>query len=272
MSAEIPDHLPTVFSAGETVQFRRPVPDYLPPEGWTYALHLNGALAVLHKDGVADGNAYLVTILPTDSLSTGDYRYLDRVSNATTGEVHNVGSGVVKVEFDLALAAPGACISHAEQTLAIIEQQIEGKLSDDLASYSIGGRIVSKIPIDELKKLRAQNRAEVFRLYNPDKLAPSIEIVFNPLEGTHALRSTWIDVMGFLNDEPPEDRRSRSIVLRITAAERFLLPGSTSESPHPRLVGSDSLRRPGDQGKHEDAPRSRTRTRAEKSRLEPIPF
>ena len=196
MSAELPDQLPKVFSAGETVRFRRYVPEYIPAEGWSYALHLNGALATLHKGGVADGDGYLVTILPADSLPAGEYRFLERVSNATTGEAHNVGSGVVKVELDLALAAPGACISHAERVLAIIEAQIEGKLSDDLASYSIAGRIVSKIPIDELKKLRAQYRAEVFRLYNPGKLAPSIEIVFNPLEDTHDLPPTWVDITG----------------------------------------------------------------------------
>ena len=196
MSAEIPDHLPTVFSAGETVMYRRFADGYLPSDGWTYTLHLNGALAVLHKDGVADGDGYLVTIQPTDSLREGDYCFLERVSNAGTGEAHNVGSGVVNIKLDLALAPAGACISHAERTLSIIEAQIEGKLSDDLASYSIAGRLVSKIPIDELKKLRAQYRAEVFRLYNPGKLAPSIEIVFNPLEDTHDLPSTWVDVTG----------------------------------------------------------------------------
>ena len=196
MSVDVPDNIPRVFSAGETTKFRRFVPDYLPADGWTLSLHLNGALATLHKTAVADGDAYLIAIDPTDTLPAGDYRYLERVSNATTGEACNVGSGVVNVKLDLALAPAGACISHAERTLAIIEAQIEGKLSADLQSYSIAGRIVSKIPIDELKKLRAQYRAEVFRLYNPGKLAPSIEIVFNPLEDTHALPSTWIDVTG----------------------------------------------------------------------------
>ena len=196
MSESIPDHLPKVFSAGETVTFCRYVDGYLPSDGWTFALHLNGSLAVLHKDGVADGDSYTVTILPTDSLPAGDYRFLERVTNPTTNEAHNVGEGVVKVELDLALASPGACISHAERTLAIIEAQIEGKLGDDLASYSIQGRIVSKIPIDELKKLRAQYRAEVYRLYNPGKLGPSVEICFPSVEDAGHLPSTWIDVTG----------------------------------------------------------------------------
>ena len=196
MSVDTPDKLPQVFSAGETVKYRRFVPDYLPSDGWSLSLHLNGALATLHKTGVTDGDGYIVTIDATDTLPAGDYRFLERVSNATTGTAHNVGTGVVNVTLDLALAAPGACISHAERTLAVIEQQIEGKLSDDLASYSIGGRAVVKMEAEELKKLRANYRAEVYRLYNPGRLAPDIEIVFNPLEDTHALPSTWIDVTG----------------------------------------------------------------------------
>ena len=196
MSENVADRLPKVFSAGETVQFRRFVDDYLPADGWAYALHLNGALANLHKDGIADGDGYLVTINPADSLPAGDYRYLERVTNPATGEAHNVGVGVVKIELDLALAAPGACISHAERMLALIEAAIEKKVPDDLKSYSIGGRAVVTMDVDELKKLRAQYRAEVFRLYNPDKLGPSIEITFPPLEDTHNLPSTWIDVTG----------------------------------------------------------------------------
>lgn len=169
-----------IFSAGETVAYRRFVDDFPASDGWMYSLYLTGALTVLAKTGTADGDTFLVTIDPTDVLPPGNYQYLERVTKA--GEAHNVGDGVVSVRLDLATAAAGACVSHAERVLAIIEAQIEGKLSDDLASYSIGGRIVSKIPIDELKKLRAQYRAEVFRLYNPDKLAPSIQVIFNPID------------------------------------------------------------------------------------------
>ena len=202
MSVDVPDKIPVVFSSGETVQYRRFVPDYLPSDGWTFALYLNGLAATLHKDGVADGDGFVVTIDPSDALPAGDYRYLERVSKFDTSvppkviEAHNVGDGVVDVELDLATADSGACVTHAERVLAIIEAQIEGKLSADLASYSIGGRIVSKIPIADLKKLRAQYRAEVFRIYNPGKLAPSIEIVFNPIEDTPSLPSTWVDITG----------------------------------------------------------------------------
>ena len=58
-----------------------------------------------------------------DSLPAGDYRYLERVTNPTTGKLTTSAEGVVKVEINLALAAAGACISHAERVLAIIEAQ-----------------------------------------------------------------------------------------------------------------------------------------------------
>ena len=196
MSVDTPDKLPQVFSAGETVKYRRFVPDYLPSDGWSLSLHLNGALATLHKTGVTDGDGYIVTIDATDTLPAGIYRYMERVTNGTTGEVHRVGSGVVNVEIDLATALAGAMLTHPERMLLLIEAALEEKIPADLQSYSIGGRAIVKYKPDELKKLRAQYRAEVYRLYNPGRLAPDIEIVFNPLEDTHALPSTWIDVTG----------------------------------------------------------------------------
>ena len=88
--AALRTRLPKVFSAGETVEFRRYVDGYPPADGWRYTLHLNGTTAVLHRDGDGyDGKSYLVTIGPTDNLPPGDYRYLERVTNPATGEAHN---------------------------------------------------------------------------------------------------------------------------------------------------------------------------------------
>jgi len=201
MSVDVPDNIPSTFSAGETVKFRRFVPDYLPSDGWKYSVYLNGALATLTKDGVADGDAYLVTILPTDSLPTGDYRFLERVSKFDTDgttllEAHNVGDGVVFVALDLATASAGACISHTERMVALLEAALEEKIPADLQSYSIGGRIVSKIPLPEVKKLLGEYRVKLWQMRNPGRLAPSVEVVFSPLEDTHSLPSTWVDITG----------------------------------------------------------------------------
>src|SRR5271157_4155238 len=59
---------------------------------------------------------------------------------------------------------------------------------------------------------------------------------------------------GFRN-EAREDLRSCSLEARVLAAQCVLLRGSAVEPVHPRLVGGDPVRRPGDQGQHADAPR-----------------
>ena len=87
MSVDVPDNIPRVFSAGETTKFRRFVPDYLPADGWTLSLHLNGALATLHKTAVADGDAYLVTIDPTDTVTLNNVS-LSVLKTAAAADIH----------------------------------------------------------------------------------------------------------------------------------------------------------------------------------------
>lgn len=188
MSAQIPDEAPTIFSAGETVKFRRSFADFPASEGWSYSFHMNGATATLHRDGIANGQAFTVTINPSDALPEGAYRYIERI--AKDGEVHTVGSGVVEVELDLATAPAGATLTHAERTLQVIEKVIEGRLPVDLQQYTIAGRVVTKIPIEQLLRMRGTYKAIVWRQHNPGKLGEVAEVTFSEDFET-SLPPTW---------------------------------------------------------------------------------
>ena len=50
--------------------------------------------------------------------------------------------------------------SHARKVLSAIEAVIEGRASQDQMSYSIAGRSLSRMPIDDLLTLRDRYRAE----------------------------------------------------------------------------------------------------------------
>ncbi len=188
MPAQIPDEVPTMFSAGETVKFRRSFADFPASEGWKYAFHMNGATATLHRDGEVDGEAFTLTINPSDALPEGAYRYIERVEK--DGEVHNVRSGVLEVELDLATAPAGATLTHAERTLQVIEQVIEGRLPVDLQQYTIAGRVVTKIPIEQLLRMRGTYKAIVCRQHNPGKLGEVAEVTFSEVE-ERTIPPTW---------------------------------------------------------------------------------
>lgn len=52
-------------------------------------------------------------------------------------------------------------MSWASDTLTLVESAISGQLPAGMASYQLAGRAITKIPIQELMKLRQQLREEV---------------------------------------------------------------------------------------------------------------
>ena len=192
----MPDEVPAIFSAGETIKFTRSFADFPSSDGWKYSLHMNGAAATLHRDGVPqDSGAFLLTINPSDALPEGAYRYIERVTSADDSEIHTVGSGVIEVELDLATAPAGSTLTHAERTLQVIEAALEGRLSVDLQQYTIAGRVVTKIPIADLLKMRGIYKSIVWRQHNPGRLGETVEIEFTD-ENSADYPPTWVDVTG----------------------------------------------------------------------------
>ena len=72
-----------------------------------------------------------------------------------------ISSGTFTVKPDPATA--GDVRSHAVKVLAALEALIEGRATADVSSYSIAGRSLTKLSVDELTKWRAYYRREVRR-------------------------------------------------------------------------------------------------------------
>lgn len=206
MAPPIPDEVPVLFSAGETVKFRRAFNDYPPSEGWTYKIYFNGATEVFSASAIVDpqdSSSFLVTIAASDSeVPAGIYRYAERVSSSGGGETYRVGEGVVQIEADLATAPAGVDLSFAEQMLVAVEAEIQVRMSADVEEYSVqastlgGGRSVKKIPMMELQKLRGYYSAMVWRKKNPGKVGAPVLIDFVDESNDVNFPSTWVDVTG----------------------------------------------------------------------------
>jgi hypothetical protein len=82
----IPDSVPDHFPAGTTVKFSRSFDDYLPSDGWSYTIYLNGLTQKFNKAANVAGNDYLIEFVPSDtaSLVPGPYRYAERLANPGT--------------------------------------------------------------------------------------------------------------------------------------------------------------------------------------------
>lgn len=154
--------LPESFAAGTTVSYRRSLPDFPADDGWALALYLAGA-GTLNVAGAPNGADFDVTLAAaaTAPLPPGAYTWIERVSKA--GEVYDVARGAVTVLADVATAAPGALQSWEERTLTVVQAAIDGQLTSGMASYQIGNRAVSKIPMKDLLQLRVQLKAAIDR-------------------------------------------------------------------------------------------------------------
>lgn len=153
MSTEL-TALPSSFSAGSTVVYRRSLADYPASDSWVLKLYLAG-VSVLTKTAVASGADHVVTLAAsdTDDLTSGVYRWVERVSKG--GEVYDVAWGTIEVTPDVATATAGELQPWAETALAAIEAKISGRITADQEEFEILGRAVKRIPFEELREIHS---------------------------------------------------------------------------------------------------------------------
>jgi hypothetical protein len=83
----IRDRVPTHFAAGTTVRFTRSLDNFLPSDGWSYKLYLNGLTQKFNKAAaVQTPDSFLIELLASDTeaLAPGPYRYCERLTNPGT--------------------------------------------------------------------------------------------------------------------------------------------------------------------------------------------
>jgi hypothetical protein len=196
----VPDVVPDHFPAGTTVKFTRTLDDFQPSDGWAYVIYLNGLTQKFNKAATVLNNVFQIQFLPADTaaLNPGPYRYAERLTNSVTGDVYDITGDelVINIEPNVASAAAGVFNTWEEQTLAVVELAIKGRLTADIQAYQIAGRSVSKIPIQELRQIRGELRAAIWRQNNPGQLGVPHRVSF-PLETESPdYPPTWQDVTG----------------------------------------------------------------------------
>lgn len=172
--------LPDSFSAGTTVVYRKSFSDYPASAGWTLKLYLAG-VKVLNKTAAADGDEFVMTLAAADTdteLDAGLYKWVERVSNVG-GEVYEVASGVVTVLANMATATAGQQQDWRERAIALLRAQIEGRLPAGMENYSIAGRAVGKMTIEEAAKLLSQYEAKLAAARNPGGFGRDVLVQFS---------------------------------------------------------------------------------------------
>ncbi len=155
---------PDEIVAGDYVRWRRDLDDYSSAlYDLQYRVKLAGnADASLDIDATADGTGFLITLssATTEALTPGEYDYHTYVVRKSDSARARIETGTLTIVGNFA-KQPGDFRSHAKRMLASIEGLLEGRASDAIDNYSIGGRSITKMSVDELTKWRSYYRSEV---------------------------------------------------------------------------------------------------------------
>lgn len=143
---------------GDSLNMLDTYADYPASEGWTLKTTFTPRLSTSAKitlTATPEGDAYRTQVAPSTTATwvAGDYSVQQWVEKS--GQRVTVATGSVKLLPDPASVAPGYDDrSHLEKMIANIEAMLEGKTTKDVQEYSIAGRMLKHIPINELIALR----------------------------------------------------------------------------------------------------------------------
>ena len=185
----IPEKEPVTFYKGETVVWtRKDLTDY--PVGsyamsWSARLESNGGTSFTATvTEVDDYYKFTLDNSATGGYTTGDYFWVLKVTQSSDSEELIIDTGKITVK-DNYFGSTGDTRSHAKTMLDKIESLIEGRADADVSSYSIAGRSLNKLSVQELTEWRNYYKAEYqkeiakFRRDNKEGSGRVIKVQFN---------------------------------------------------------------------------------------------
>lgn len=151
MATTVLSDIPVKITAGDSVAWKRSLPDYPASDGWalSYALTQSGTL--IEITGGADGADHLVDLAATATVdwTPGEYGFQAYVTKDT--ERYQVDEGLVEIRPNLAAQSTGYvslpyCFTVRDAIIAVLEM----RASETQTSLAVGGRQISEMSHAEL--------------------------------------------------------------------------------------------------------------------------
>lgn len=171
--ADIPTTEPAAVNAGDTVRWRRALPDYPAGAGWALTYTLLNSAGKITVTASASGDDHLVNVAAatTATWAAGDYAWRAQVSKA--GEVYTVAEGRMAVRPSFA-APTLETRSLARRALEAVEAYLADPNNLAAAQYEIAGRQLRRHTLTELWAHRDRLRLEVLREEQAGRLAAGL--------------------------------------------------------------------------------------------------
>ena len=165
-----PTQEPDLLVVGDRWMWRRPdlVADYPTADyALTYEFHEDAGGGGSHKFTITATETttdYIVEIASatTASYTAGEYNWYAFITRSSDSQRIAIDEGHTKIELNFANTNADNR-SHAKKVLDAIQAVLENRASQDQMSYSIAGRSLSRMTIDDLMRFRDRYRAEYNR-------------------------------------------------------------------------------------------------------------
>lgn len=151
--------------------------DYAPADGWVLKYRFVGG--VFDQTITADSSTgtYTLTLAAATSATiVGELvaRLIGWVELGT--EKYTIYDQVVTIEPNARTATAAQLLTHNEKMVAALEAVTENRATDDIESYTIGGRSVTKLKPEEVLRWLGVYRARVWRDHNPGRSFPGHQV------------------------------------------------------------------------------------------------
>jgi len=167
-------NIPNPWTIGDTFDWVSQLDDY-PNDQYVLKWSIRG-VSSLDLIAVPAGSLYKTSLITMQSIALlpGLHFYQAYVENLGNERLM-IGSGQIEFIENLATAREYDGRSPAQKNLEAVEQAIQAHLEGGaVVNYSINGRSLSRTPLTELIKLRAQLKIEVSRERAADKIAQGL--------------------------------------------------------------------------------------------------
>ena len=161
------DNIPYYFSAGDTVEWSCSIASYPASDGWVLSYSFFGA-GIFSVTASSENDIFKILIDSATSANypSGDYSYVAYVVKNGVRKEINTGFLTIKPDFTT-ISTLSDQRTHVKKVLDALEAVIEDRATQNDLSYSIAGRSISKMSLDELIKARSTYK----KLYNSEILS-----------------------------------------------------------------------------------------------------
>lgn len=181
----IPTSEPTEFTAGDSLAWDRILSGYPAEDGWSFQYVLSGAHPTpINISTTAQGNRFEVRLSSedTEQFTPGSYHL---IGYATRGSDRcHIYRGSATVHPDYTTAVPEE--SHAQKMVGLLEQAMLGVAESGIVEYTVAGRGVKKVTLEEARRELAFWRNEVAKEQAPPNKPRSpfrrVEVAFAPMD------------------------------------------------------------------------------------------